>query len=91
MGAPTGGGAIGGPDGGEPPPWPPPFGLPPAFEFDNIARKAATAADRVVEALPSLEDVEVVVAEPSDVEADAAVSLAFVDAEVACAACCCNS
>jgi hypothetical protein len=72
----------GGPNGGEPPPGPP-FGPPLAFEFDSIARNAATPADRVVDVPASLEDVEVVVEEASDIEVVPAASLAPVGVAVA--------
>ena len=82
VGAPVGGGPVGAPDGGDPPPWPP-FGPPLAFELDNIARKAATAADSVVDAPASLEEVEVVAEEASDVDVGTAASPASVGAAVA--------
>jgi hypothetical protein len=82
VGAPMGGGPIGAPNGGEPPPWPP-LGPPLAFEFDSIARNAATSADRVVDVPMSPEDVEVVVEEASEVAAVPAASLASVGVAVA--------
>ena len=66
---PVGGGPGGRPAGG---PWPPPLAL--ELEFDNIARKAATAADRFVDVPASPEEVEVVVEEASDVEVAPAAS-----------------
>ena len=69
---PVGGGPGGRPAGGPSPPWLPPPAL--ELEFDNIARKAATAADRFVDVPASPEEVEVVVEEASDVEVAPAAS-----------------